>query len=687
VTGFLNSAVAMQQTFGEVMVAKIIPRAEGIVGDPILISGPKWKGSLQIAPDWQSSGFNDGSWPAVTALGPIEGNIDLLQWNADAGLYDWPGYEGASPFLAHAYFPAAALHEVYAGDGRYENLDVLKGAPENDVSREFTVKMPAKAQPGTTDPSLTLDFEREVTGRVELVSETDAPVWVSVAYGESIEELDHDPYLGTNVLRLPLHGTGHGPKSAFRYARIRFLAGGPVLRFRAIHLEDIYYPVQYEGSFESSDPQLNRIWEVGAYTAHLCMQDDIWDAPKRDRGRWMGDTDVSGRVISTAFGDRFLLEDTLTRLVGPPPVQQHVNGIPGYSSFWFTELANYYRHSGRTKYVESMHERIVQLLQLMDREFDTQNRFINRTNAWLFVDWAMNLNGDTPQARGATVIEYIRAYRQGAWLLRQLGDTETAEHFEQRADALRAAIRSRDWADGSYGMRWQTNAMAVLAGVADRSQYAAIWNKVLDSVGKQTWRPDLVTPYYGAYVMDAMATMNHRADALNWMRQYWGGMLGEHATSFWEAYDPAWPKDNPHVDLQADGRAGYFVSLAHGWSAGPTYWLTEQVLGIQPIGPGFSKTTIRPDLIDLQWARGAEPAPNGLIRVDLKRAGSGLQAAVDLPEGVDATVLYPVAPGTDHVIVNGELRTGTPAEDGTRLAVLLDHAGHYEFRMAKEGDQ
>lgn len=685
VTGFLNSAVAMQQTFGEVLVAKIIARAEGIDGDPILISDAQWKGVLHAALDWQRAEFNDAAWPTVTALGPIEGNIDLLQWNADAGLYDWPGYEGASQFLAHAYFPAEELAEEYAGEGSYENLDALKGPTENDAARELTVKMPAVAQPVTTDPSLTLDFGREVTGRVELVSDTDAPVWVSIAYGESMGELDHDPYLGTNVLRLAPRSTGHGPKSAFRYARVRFLAGGPVLRFRAIHLESIYYPVQYQGSFESSDPTLNRIWEVGAYTAHLCMQDDIWDAPKRDRGRWMGDTDVSGRVISTAFANQFLVEDTLTRLVGPMPVEQHVNGIPGYSSFWFTELANYYRHSGRTKYVASMHDCIVQLLQLMDREFDAQNEFTNRTNAWLFVDWAMDLNGDTSQAREATIIEYIRAYRQGAWLLQQLDDTENADHFQRRAEELRATIRQRDWANGEYGMRWQTNAMAVLAGVADPGQYAAIWNNVLDNVGKPTWRPDIVTPYYGAYVLDAMAEMNHRADALNWMRKYWGEMLAEHATSFWEAYDPAWPKDDPHVDLQADGRAGYFVSLAHGWSAGPTYWLTEQVLGIRPEGPGFSKTTIRPDLIDLQWARGAEPAPKGLIRVDLKRAGAEMNAVIDLPEGIEATVLYPVAAGTDRVMVNGELHSGMPAEDGTRLAVVLDHAGHYEFRAVAGG--
>ena len=81
---------------------------------------------------------------------------------------------------------------------------------------------------------------------------------------------------------------------------------------------------------------LNRIWETGAYTMHLCMQDDIWDAVKRDRGRWIGDLDVGGRVINSVFADHFLVEDTMNRLIGESPVTEQVNTIPGYSCLLYT---------------------------------------------------------------------------------------------------------------------------------------------------------------------------------------------------------------------------------------------------------------------------------------------------------------------------------------------------------------
>ena len=675
-----DNVLAIAADYGETMVAKIIPAPPGILVPPILISGPGWKATRDAPANWQTIALDDSAWPDADARGSIEGNIDFFQWNRDAGLYQWPGYEGASPFLAHTFLPAAEVRDAYiSGGGAYDNTDALTSLEQNPA-HEFIVHMdPHRAR---TDfiPSITLDFGREVTGRIQVASDTDSPITVSVAYGESVEEAHNEPYLGVDAFHIPPRGTEAGPKSAFRYAQIRFLDGPAVLKFRAIRVEDIYYPVQYQGSFESSDALLNRIWETGAYTSHLCMQDDIWDAPKRDRGRWMGDTDVSGRVIDDVFADHFLLEDTLTRLIGPLPIKEPVNGIPGYSSYWFTELKHYDLHTGRKEYVASMHDEIVALLQFMDKDFDSEGKFINHTHRWLYVDWALDLNGDTPQTRIATTFEYIRAYHAGAWLLRQIGDTANAEHWDQRADALARHSQSTYFADGSYGPRWQTNAMAVLAGAATPSEYSSIWSNVLDNVGKPTFRPDIISPYYGSYVLDAMARMNHRADALAWIRTYWGGMINEGATSLWEAYDPSWPKSDPHVDLQADDTAGYRISLAHGWSSGPTWWLMEQVLGIVPTAPGFSQTTIRPDLLDLEWARGAEPTPNGLIKVDLKKKGSGLQATLDIPDGVDATVLFPVKSGTDHISVNGASQTGTEAENGTRLAVHLSKAGHYELK-------
>ena len=107
------------------------------------------------------------------------------------------------------------------------------------------------------------------------------------------------------------------------------------------------------------------------------------------------------------------------------------------------------------------------------------------------------------------------------------------------------------------------------------------------------------------------------------MRAYWGGMLAEGATSFWEAYDPRWSKAHSHATLQADGRTGYFVRLARGWSSRPVAWLLEEMVGIKPLASTYRNVQIRPDLLGLTWARGAVATPHG----------PGVHAEVLLPAG------------------------------------------------------
>jgi hypothetical protein len=393
----------------------------------------------------------------------------------------------------------------------------------------------------------------------------------------------------------------------------------------------------------------------------------------------MGDTDVSGRVIDEVFGDRTLMEDTLDRLLGPAPVNGQVNGIPGYSSFWFTGTADYYRHTGDKEFLEREHARMIQLLELVDKEFDARNLYANKSNVWLYVDWSPDLNGDTPETRRATTLEFYRAYRDAVWMLRELGDTANAAKYEARATEIEAGAQKYlvDASSGAFGPRWQTNAAAVIGGAAKPEQYDAIWKNVLSQVGTGPTNSLIISPYYNYYVIRAMAEVGHREEALKWIRQYWGGMIGEGATSFWEAYDTSWNRGDFHASLQADNGSGYFVSLAHGWSSGPTAWLMEQVLGIKPTGAGFSTVDIRPDLVDLVWAKGAEPTPHGLLKVDARKSGSAVTIAVDVPEGVVARVSVPAS--SARVTVNGAAASATAAESGTRAVVTLDHAGHYEL--------
>ncbi|MGC8550743.1 MAG: alpha-L-rhamnosidase C-terminal domain-containing protein [Acidobacteriaceae bacterium] len=663
---------------GDALAAMIVPAAREINATPLVMSDSHWKAMKGTAPQgWQDANFNDGSWPVAEDLGGIENSIDLFQANADAGMYAWPGYDGISPFLAHYSLDAMKVKNVYGGAGTVENAKALTG---DNAAGLFTVMLPKKHVSLLNSPQMLLDFGREVNGRMELQSDSDAPAEVTVQYGESEEEAVNQPYLGIDPVYLPPHGTAYGPKSAFRYAIVRFV-GGRDTQFKAIRLDGIMYPVKYQGSFDSSDPELNKMWTIGAYTAHLCMQDDIWDAPKRDRNRWMGDLDVSGRTIDDAFGDHFLMQDTLSRLIGPAPVKRHVNGIPGYSAFWVTGEKMYYLHTGSMKQLESIHTRLVQLLNYMEKDLNQQDLFSDLTRAWPFVDWSPEMNSYDAQTRMATQFEYYAAFKDGAYLLRVLHDDKNAQKFEEKADALKAAAQEHMLdAKGSFGDRWQPNAYAVISGVANKDQYAKIWRNSLSDVGHVKYNPYIITPYYNFYVVTAMAKIGHRRAALNWIRQYWGGMVQEGATSFWEGYDPTWYKGiNFHASLQADNMSGYNVSLAHGWSSGVTPWLMTQILGIQATAGGFAKVNIRPDLLGLKWAKGGEPTPHGILNVSI-RNDNGYVTKIELPPDVKARVSVPVPEAGTKVLVNGKPMASTPAEGGKRAVVMLSGQGSYTVR-------
>jgi alpha-L-rhamnosidase len=241
---------------------------------------------------------------------------------------------------------------------------------------------------------------------------------------------------------------------------------------------------------------------------------------------------------------------------------------------------------------------------------------------------------------------------------------------------------SLDHSTKTFGTNWQLNALAEMYLSDTAVDKGAIRRDVFAHVKQDAPEDPVISPYFNAYLLDAMAKAGMTREALEWMRLYWGGMLAEGATSFWESYDLRWPKNNYHLSLQADGTSGYFVSLAHGWSSGPTAFLSERVLGVEPSLSGDGSYSVSPNLAGLEWVRGSVPTPHGPIKVAVTKDGP---IALDVPDGVVVNVTVQMPSAQSRVLVNG-----TPASRGVMTTsgdrhgfiVRIDQAGHYEV-MAK----
>lgn len=137
-------------------------------------------------------------------------------------------------------------------------------------------------------------------------------------------------------------------------------------------------------------------------------------------------------------------------------------------------------------------------------------------------------------------------------------------------------------------------------------------------------------------------------EAMDIIREYWGGMLDMGATTFWEDFDLDWTKnasridefvpegkDDIHGDFGGYCYKGYRHSLCHGWASGPTAWLSNHVLGVEIIEPGCKKVCITPHLGDLKWAEGFYPTPYGQIYIRHEKLPDGtVKTSIKAPKGV-----------------------------------------------------
>ena len=497
---------------------------------------------------------------------------------------------------------------------------------------------PDAAGPGGVGPSVVLDYGAELHGgfRVEVVAvDGDEPRRLRVRLGESVSEaLAGGLADGGGMVRegsaLELGPTG------FRFARVDVDGASARVEVATPQAYSLVRDAPRLGSFACDDPVLNRVWEVGARTAHLCMQGHVWDGIKRGRTVWAGDLHPASNAIQAAFGPQPVVAASLDHLRDRTPAADWMNGIPAYSLWWVVCQAEGYLYGGDLGYLGAQRGYLSALVDLLADEVDADGR--ERYLGWRYFDWATTRDFDA-----------IHAGYQGltAWALRSARGI--AEALGDRGLAARSGeVLARV---GSYRppatANKQARALLVLGGLDD----AVSTNREVLAVDPA----EGLTPFLGYHVLEARALAGDLAGALDLIRGYWGAMIGLGATTFWEDFDLDWvagsaPIDEAprgglrdlHAGLGRNAQRGLALSLCHAWSAGPTAWLSRHVLGVRPLEPGCRAVAVRAGLGDLGRAEGGVPTPLGVVRVRHRRRPDGTVATdVDAPDAIRVVVEGP----------------------------------------------
>jgi hypothetical protein len=503
-----------------------------------------------------------------------------------------------------------------------------------------------------------LDYGRTQVGRISLTVRGRG--MLRLRYGEDLEEAQviDDPYAASSWYALPkedveltggIQALGCSGRRAWRFLTLHLDAGGEceVLGLRA---EGAQAPFNVVGSFNCSDPDLERIWEISEHTLRLCRQRYIEDGVKRDGLLWAGDYRVAflasilldpdpalpaaclrmmaasrrpdGRLPACAIrGGGGWSRDELpylsSGLVDP-------NGFLGnwvlvnYEADFVASLYEYALYTGDLDLVDKLWPEAKDILAgVIATDLSTlpdEARMID-----LYTDTRPDI-GDMIKLHAALEMQVAEALLHAGRLAGLLGDEAGARHYQveyrRRVDTWKGERRSAALAN------WNPLDAAILAE-ALAGGYAG--DTIADLRGRGVQIPR--SGFAAFWHFTALWKLGHDRLAMEHLKSWYAPMLKSRATTTWEVSQPEWDRLRFRRDIPP-------YSHAHSWSAGPCWLFPAYILGIQPITPGFGEVRVAPQASGLEWARGTVPTPHGPIELELDF--SQARGRVVLPESVTA---------------------------------------------------
>lgn len=448
-----------------------------------------------------------------------------------------------------------------------------------------------------------------------------------------------------------------------RFAWIHLKDVSKKFRIRNVRLVCQTKPTNYEGSFNSNDEQLNRIWYTAAYTVRLNLLKDYFGAilmERSDRHSWTGDAHTSQAAALVAFGNYDFVRKNILYTA------EQFNGILSYSLYWVQSLLDYYQYTGDQSLLDSLCNNACNKLDIAYQHYE-------QSPSVSFYGWDERLgagfeNPNCKETHTAYKMLSIQTWKRFAKAMNDCGRQDLSRKYETYADEKQQQLQcSPDWQEG---LDIFAASDAVNAGVVSPEEVASLWNNVF---GDRLQRVSY-SPFNQYFVINALARLGRYGEAMNTIDDCWGGQVRYGATTFFEVFRPSWNlcklADN---DAPVNNQCGY-TSFTHPWSAGVAKWLSEEVLGVKPEVPGFKTFTVCPHLTTgLTRIDGAVPTPHGKIQVymDVKE-GKG---SLSVPAGTTGRLAIPLMGAT-----NIEIKM-----DGQTIRPEKKNATHVYLPVLNEG--
>jgi alpha-L-rhamnosidase len=439
----------------------------------------------------------------------------------------------------------------------------------------------------------------------------------------------------------------------WRFLEVHITTSAEPLRLEAVEAVRTGFPLVARAVFESPDPELRRIWDVGWRTALLAAHETYMDAPYWEQLQYIGDTRIDallsyivanddrlGRRALELF-DQSRLADGITQSRYPTSEMQY---IPPYALFFVSMVHDFWMYRDDPFFVR---ERLPATRSVLEWFIERQrpDGLLGRLPFWVHGDTSTVLDDaiqDADGGSGVITFQFAGTLREAAALEEALGERWRAERYMRHAERA-ASAASRLWDDlrGLYAdtparQSWghPVNVFALLFGDVPAARRERLLQNVLAIANHPAGRsasggPGAAWPleeipsasYYFRFYVARVLEQHGRADAYIPLLDPWRQMLALGLSTWAEHPEPT-------------------RSDCHAWSAHPTMDLLRVVAGVRPVAPGFSRVRIAPGLGPLPSLEAVHPTVRGDIVVELAASGDRLDGTVALPEGMSGELFW-----------------------------------------------
>lgn len=465
----------------------------------------------------------------------------------------------------------------------------------------------------------------------------------------------------------------------FRYAEI--VTDNELVITDLKQLALFYYFDDKASSFQTSDTNLKKVWDLCKYTLKATPFLGIYCDGNRERMPYEADAYIQQLGHYSVDREFAVARYTLAFLVSHAswPTEWQMNTV--------MMAREHLMYTGDTELLSSVYNDLIRktLIDLEDERGLISTRTGKVTPEFLksihyegngfrdIVDWPAGTPGGQTQAQNAgasvegerdgyeftdynTVVNAYHYYalKCMAEIARAIGKTDDAKLFFRKAEQARKSIMELmfDNDRGYFKDGIGSSHSSIHANMFPLAFNIVPQDKIL-TVAEFVKSRGMACSVYGAqYLMEALYNAGEADYALKLMtsesKRSWMNMINAGSTMTTEAWDEIY-KPN--------------LTWNHAWGSAPANIIPRKMFGIQPVEPGFGRFVINPQPSSLEKISISMPTIRGTIGCELIQSKNKWSMLISVPGNTEALLFVPA----ELPVIN---INGIPGKPDSEIAYL-----------------